>query len=87
MLLCHLYRCPEEFEILHGDHHGLSDTVKFLKSLVDLDPGYDSERNSEKRQMREHKAAAGLFSWEVLSLLTILLTYFFVLLTSEKVEK
>ncbi|KAI4379727.1 hypothetical protein MLD38_005984 [Melastoma candidum] len=57
-------RCPDEFEILHGDHHGLSDTLKFLKSLADLNPGYDSEKNSEKRQMREHKAAAGLFNWE-----------------------
>ncbi|KAI4376369.1 hypothetical protein MLD38_014138 [Melastoma candidum] len=55
---------PDEFEILHGDHHGLSDTLKFLKSLADLDPGYDSEKNSEKRQMRERKAAAGLFNWE-----------------------
>ncbi|GLT59584.1 hypothetical protein SLA2020_323960 [Shorea laevis] len=54
----------EDFEILHGDLQGLSDTMAFLKSLADLDALYDSGKNAEKRQMREHKAAAGLFNWE-----------------------
>ncbi|XP_031255016.1 L-arabinokinase-like isoform X2 [Pistacia vera] len=53
----------EGFEILHGDHLGLPDTMSFLKSLSKLDIN-DSEKNSEKRQMRERKAAAGLFNWE-----------------------
>ncbi|KAG8636480.1 L-arabinokinase isoform X2 [Manihot esculenta] len=54
----------EDFEILHGDLQGLSDTTSFLKSLDELDAVYDSKNNTEKRQMREHKAAAGLFNWE-----------------------
>ncbi|GKU87540.1 hypothetical protein SLEP1_g1930 [Rubroshorea leprosula] len=54
----------KDFEILHGDLQGLSDTMAFLKSLADLDAVYDSGKNAEKRQMREHKAAAGLFNWE-----------------------
>ncbi|KAF2283531.1 hypothetical protein GH714_011857 [Hevea brasiliensis] len=53
-----------DFEILHGDLQGLSDTTSFLKSLLELDSVYDSEKNTEKLQMREHKAAAGLFNWE-----------------------
>lgn len=56
--------CTDDFEILHGDLQGLPDTKSFLKSLAELDTVYDSEKNSEKRQMREHKAAAGLFNWE-----------------------
>jgi hypothetical protein len=60
-----LSRCTDDFEILHGDLQGLPDTKSFLKSLAELDTVYDSEKNSEKRQMREHKAAAGLFNWEV----------------------
>ncbi|GKV37775.1 hypothetical protein SLEP1_g45765 [Rubroshorea leprosula] len=54
----------EDFEILHGDLQGLSDTMAFLKSLADLDAVYDSGKNAEKRQMRERKAAAGLFNSE-----------------------
>lgn len=54
----------EDFEILHGDCQGLPDTMSFLKSLVDLDIIKDSDRTPEKRQMRERKAAAGLFNWE-----------------------
>ncbi|KAL5559262.1 hypothetical protein UlMin_035473 [Ulmus minor] len=54
----------EEFEILHGDTQGLPDTLSFLKSLAELDAGYESGQNTEKRQKRERKAAAGLFSWE-----------------------
>ncbi|XP_021275941.1 L-arabinokinase-like [Herrania umbratica] len=56
--------CTEDFEILHGDLQGLSDTMSFLNGLVELDSVYVSEKNSEKRQMRERKAAAGLFNWE-----------------------
>ncbi|KAK9097576.1 hypothetical protein Sjap_023073 [Stephania japonica] len=54
----------KEFDILHGDLHGLSDTISFLKSLSKLANEYDSEKNSEKRKMRERIAAAGLFNWE-----------------------
>lgn len=56
--------CTEDFEILHGDLQGLSDTMSFLKSLAELDSIYDSGKNTEKRHMRERKAAAGLFNWE-----------------------
>ncbi|XP_065851057.1 L-arabinokinase-like [Euphorbia lathyris] len=56
--------CKEDFDILHGDVQGLSDTTSFLKSLSELDFFSDSEKNTEKLQMREHKAAAGLFNWE-----------------------
>ncbi|KAJ4707647.1 L-arabinokinase-like [Melia azedarach] len=54
----------EDFEILHGNLQDLQDTVAFLKSLAELDTINDSERTSEKRYMRERKAAAGLFDWE-----------------------
>ncbi|KAF5726319.1 L-arabinokinase-like [Tripterygium wilfordii] len=54
----------EDFEILHGDLQGLSDTMSFLKSLAELGGVHDSEKNTEKRQLREHKAAAGVFNWE-----------------------
>ncbi|XP_057959403.1 L-arabinokinase-like [Malania oleifera] len=56
--------CTEDFEILHGDLQGLSDTVNFLKSLAELDAVYDSGKSSERRQIRERMAAAGLFNWE-----------------------
>ncbi|WCJ30540.1 arabinose kinase [Euphorbia peplus] len=56
--------CKEDFDILHGDVQGLSDTTSFLKSLSELDSLYDSGKHNEKLQMREHKAAAGLFNWE-----------------------
>ncbi|CAI9099067.1 OLC1v1035828C1 [Oldenlandia corymbosa var. corymbosa] len=53
----------EVFEILHGDHHGLSDTIGFLKSLQELhdlgDPG-----NNNTHHARETLAAATLFNWE-----------------------
>ncbi|CAN0859232.1 ARA1 [Linum grandiflorum] len=54
----------EDFEILDGDIQGLSDTMSFLKSVAELDEINEYEKNSEKRQMRERKAAAGLFNWE-----------------------
>jgi L-arabinokinase len=58
-------RSTEDFEILHGDPQGFPDTICFLKSLAELDAVYETEKNAEKRQMREQKAAAGLFNWEV----------------------
>ncbi|KAI3950827.1 hypothetical protein MKW92_044311 [Papaver armeniacum] len=56
--------CVEEFEILHGDHHGLPDTINFLRSLAELDVEHDSGHNTEKHKMREQIAAAALFNWE-----------------------
>ncbi|XP_073005010.1 L-arabinokinase-like [Typha latifolia] len=55
--------CFEDFEILHGDLQGLSDTMAFLKSLSGLDCGTDP-KSPEKRQLRERNAAAALFNWE-----------------------
>ncbi|KAI3876363.1 hypothetical protein MKW98_021215 [Papaver atlanticum] len=46
-------RCIEEFEILHGDHHGLPDTINFLRSLAELDVEHDSGHNTEKHKIRE----------------------------------
>ncbi|XP_058068458.1 L-arabinokinase-like [Magnolia sinica] len=54
----------QDFEILHGELHGLPDTMAFLRSLAGLDAGLDSGKNAEKRQLRERIAAAGLFNWE-----------------------
>ncbi|KAJ6819094.1 L-arabinokinase isoform X1 [Iris pallida] len=54
----------ENFDILHGELHGLPDTIAFLKSLAGLDQGRHSEKNAEKRQIRERTAAAALFNWE-----------------------
>lgn len=54
----------EDFDILYGDHQGLSDTIAFLNSLVKLDAVYESGNHSEKRQIRERMAAAGIFNWE-----------------------
>lgn len=52
----------DDFDILHGDHHGLPDTVSFLKSLSEIVS--EGGKSPEKRQMRERKAAAALFNWE-----------------------
>ncbi|CAH9101632.1 unnamed protein product [Cuscuta epithymum] len=52
----------ENFEILHGDFQGLSDTTSFLNNLGKLT--YDTPQSNEKHQKREQKAAAGLFNWE-----------------------
>ncbi|KAK1316562.1 L-arabinokinase [Acorus calamus] len=46
--------CIEDFEILHGELHGLSDTVAFLKSLSGLGQGIYSGSSTEKRQLRDH---------------------------------
>ncbi|KAK1323128.1 L-arabinokinase [Acorus calamus] len=56
--------CIEDLEILHGELHGLSDTVAFLKSLSGLSRGIYSGLSPEKRQLRDRIAAAGLFNWE-----------------------
>ncbi|KAI0504615.1 hypothetical protein KFK09_015567 [Dendrobium nobile] len=56
--------CIANFEILHGELHGLSDTLAFLKSLSALDCGSGSGKNTGKRQLREQSAAAALFNWE-----------------------
>lgn len=65
LTFCHkiFARCIENFEILHGELHGLSDTVTFLNSLSGLDHGIDSGKTTEKR--RERIAASALFNWEV----------------------
>ncbi|KAK1275670.1 L-arabinokinase [Acorus gramineus] len=56
--------CIEDLEIIHGELHGLSDTVAFLKSLSGLSRGVYSGLSAEKRQLRDRIAAAGLFNWE-----------------------
>ncbi|XP_038905289.1 L-arabinokinase-like [Benincasa hispida] len=61
--VAHMESYMEDFDVLHGDVQGLSDTMSFLKSLAELNSVYDSGK-TEKRQMRERKAAAGLFNWE-----------------------
>ncbi|KAJ4875417.1 Galactokinase protein [Raphanus sativus] len=48
----------EGFEILHGDHLGLIDTISFLDSLATL------AKIGGHHQEREHLAAAALFNWE-----------------------
>lgn len=66
----------EDFDILHGDLQGLSDTMTFLKSLAELDAVYDSGKNKEKHCIRERMAAAGIFNWEVLFAILLKLTLF-----------
>jgi L-arabinokinase len=44
--------------------------------LAELDALHVSEKSGEKRQMRERKAAAGLFNWEVLLISTKNYSYF-----------
>jgi hypothetical protein len=56
-------RCCEDFEILHGDLQGLTDTMTFLKSLSGL---AGSEFKNSEVQSRERTAASVLFDWEVL---------------------
>ncbi|KAK4432722.1 L-arabinokinase [Sesamum alatum] len=53
----------EDFEILHGDHRGLSDTIGFLKSLAELH-ALSNNANSSKHQSRESLAAAAMINWE-----------------------
>lgn len=55
----------EDFEILHGDHHGLSDTIDFLKSLAQLHSSSNTGKSNEN-QSRESLAAAAIFDWEVI---------------------
>ncbi|KAK1611773.1 hypothetical protein QYE76_035446 [Lolium multiflorum] len=53
--------CCEDFEILHGDLQGLTDTMTFLKSLSGL---AGSEFKNSEVQSRERTAASVLFDWE-----------------------
>ncbi|KAM0821317.1 hypothetical protein ACQ4PT_072325 [Festuca glaucescens] len=53
--------CCEDFEILHGDLQGLTDTMTFLKSLSEL---AGSEFKNSEVQSRERTAASVLFDWE-----------------------
>ena len=57
-------RSFEDFEILHGDMQGLTDTMSFLKSLSGL---VGNDLRSPEKQTRERAAASVLFDWEVLS--------------------
>ncbi|RLN09684.1 L-arabinokinase [Panicum miliaceum] len=51
----------EDFEILHGDMQGLTDTMSFLKSLSGL---AGNDPRSPEKQTRERTAASVLFDWE-----------------------
>ncbi|GJM90184.1 hypothetical protein PR202_ga06441 [Eleusine coracana subsp. coracana] len=51
----------EDFEILHGDMQGLTDTMSFLKSLSGL---VGNDPRSSEKQPRERAAASVLFDWE-----------------------
>ncbi|GJM97518.1 hypothetical protein PR202_ga14450 [Eleusine coracana subsp. coracana] len=53
--------CFEDFEILHGDLQGLTDTVAFLKGLSGLN---GNDLKSPDKQPREKTAASVLFDWE-----------------------
>jgi len=53
--------CFEDFEILHGDLQGLTDTMDFLKSLSELNG--NNLKSSEKHH-QERTAASVLFDWE-----------------------
>ncbi|KAL6873876.1 hypothetical protein ACP4OV_013958 [Aristida adscensionis] len=53
--------CFEDFEILHGDLQGLTDTMDFLKSLSGLN---ENDFKSPEKQPRERTAASVLFDWE-----------------------
>ncbi|XP_057806534.1 L-arabinokinase-like isoform X2 [Salvia miltiorrhiza] len=54
----------EDFEILHGDHHSLSDTIGFLKTLVELHALTSTGNISSQLHSRESLAAAAMFTWE-----------------------
>ncbi|XP_066369481.1 L-arabinokinase-like isoform X1 [Miscanthus floridulus] len=54
-------RCIEDFEILHGDLQGLTDTIDFLKHLSELS---GNDLMSPKKQHLERTAASVLFDWE-----------------------
>ncbi|RLM55829.1 L-arabinokinase-like isoform X1 [Panicum miliaceum] len=55
------FRCFEDFEILHGDLQGLTDTMDFLKSLSELNR---NNLESSEKQYQERTAASVLFDWE-----------------------
>ncbi|XAR63769.1 L-arabinokinase [Bertholletia excelsa] len=52
-----------DFEILHGDHQNLPDTLHVLKHLAELSAATKSENNN-KNHTREFMAAAAMFNWE-----------------------
>ncbi|OAY82449.1 L-arabinokinase [Ananas comosus] len=47
--------CIENFEILHGELHGLSDTVAFLNSLSNLASEADPGKYTEKHMLRDQE--------------------------------
>uniref|UniRef100_A0A0E0CFF0 GHMP kinase N-terminal domain-containing protein n=1 Tax=Oryza meridionalis TaxID=40149 RepID=A0A0E0CFF0_9ORYZ len=51
----------EDFEILHGDIQGLTDTMAFLTSLSGL---VENDPRSPEKQSRERVAASVFFDWE-----------------------
>jgi L-arabinokinase len=51
----------EDFEILHGDIQGLTDTMAFLTSLSGL---VGNDPRSPEKQSRERVAASVFFDWE-----------------------
>jgi hypothetical protein len=57
-----IFRSFEDFEILHGDMLGLTDTMSFLKSLSGL---VENDTRTPEKQPRERAAASVLFDWEV----------------------
>lgn len=61
--MCFVNRFLKGFEILHGDHHGLLDTIGFLDSLATL------AKIGGHHQEGERLAAAALFNWEVCSII------------------
>jgi hypothetical protein len=62
--LYHFVRSFEDFEILHGDMQGLTDTMAFLTSLSGL---VGNDPRSPEKQSRERIAASVLFDLEVQS--------------------
>ncbi|KAL5223591.1 hypothetical protein ABZP36_010230 [Zizania latifolia] len=53
--------CFEDFQILHGDLQGLTDTMAFLKSLSELT---QNELKNHEKQPRDRISASVLFDWE-----------------------
>lgn len=83
LIVSYRSRYIQDFEILHGDLLGLSDTMSFLKSLAELYTLCDAGKNAEKRQMRERMAAANLFNWEVSCICIIFFREYFYLVLSQ----
>jgi len=70
-------RRSDDFEVLEGDLHGLTDTAQFLRTLARLDEVADVRACdlAEVPQQRERLAAGGLFRWEVISRLCVEVTH------------